>query len=111
MIINGLFTKDTIGATAFFAADVNFDGTVDAADLDLITKAGLKQHTINQNRNSSTASVTTSDDITVEDPDVENNEPGETTQTEHETFNFAAIIRMIMDYIEQILDAILSYII
>ena len=42
MIINGLFTKDTLGSAVWFAADVTHDGAIDAADLDLITKAGLK---------------------------------------------------------------------
>ena len=108
MIINGLFTKDTIGEAAWFAADVNFDGSIDAADLDLITKAGLKQHTINQNPDGSASSVTTStEDIVIEEPEVEDEVSDEEATP---TFNFAEIIRMIMDYIQQILDAILSYI-
>ncbi len=104
MILGGFFAKDTLGAAKWFAADVNFDGTIDAADLDLITKAGLKQHTINQRPGSSTTSVTTADDITVEEPEVE------TTPLTPATIDFTAIFEMIRAYIQQIIDTILSFV-
>ena len=113
MIINGFFTKDTLGNAKWFAADVNFDGTIDAADLDLITKAGLKQHTINQNPDGSAASVTTSnDDIVIEEPEVETpeEETVETTPLTPATINFTAIIEMIKAYIQSIIDVILSFV-
>ncbi len=110
MIINGFFTKDTIGAAAYFAADVNFDSAVDAADLDLITKAGLKQHTINQNPDGSTTSVTTSaDDVEIENPDTEEDSV-ETSPLTPATWDFTAIIEMIKTYIKSIIDVILSFV-
>ncbi|MBQ6707741.1 MAG: hypothetical protein IJM97_02180, partial [Clostridia bacterium] len=101
------------GNAKWFAADVNFDGTIDAADLDLITKAGLKQHTINQNPDGSAASVTTSnDDIVIEEPEVEtpDEETVETTPLTPATINFTAIIDMIKAYIQSIIDVILSFV-
>ena len=113
LALNGLLTADDFDEAAVFAADVNFDGAVDAADLDLITKAGLKQHTINQNPDGSAASVTTSnDEIVIEEPEVEtpDEETVETTPLTPATIDFTAIIEMIKAYIQSIIDVILSFV-
>jgi len=115
MIINGLFTKDSLGAAAWFAADVTFDGKIDAADLDLITKAGLKKHTINQNPDGSSGpTVTSTNEDVVEQPDSDvetpDSEPVETTPLKPATINFSAIIEMIKAYIQSIIDTILSFV-
>ncbi len=109
--INGLLTADSFGDAAVFAADVNFDGRVDAADLDLITKAGLKQYTINQNRNGTTStSVTTAtDDVEIKNPDTEEDSV-ETTPLTPATWDFSAIIEMIKTYIKNFIDTVLSFI-
>ena len=109
MIINGFFTKDTLGNAKWFAADVNFDGAIDAADLDLITKAGLKQHTINQNPDGSAASVTEEMEIDVPDAEIETPEDDSTIDVEFE-FDFSTIIDKLILFIQSFIDAIFSFV-
>ncbi len=47
-IINGMLTKEQAGDAAWFAADCNRDGKVDASDAELLQKAGLLTANVNQ---------------------------------------------------------------
>lgn len=48
-LADGMLTKNDVGEAVYMAADCNFDGTVDSADVELLQKAGLKQTEVSQN--------------------------------------------------------------
>lgn len=47
-LADGMLTKNDVGEAVYMAADCNFDGTIDSADVELLQEAGLKQNDISQ---------------------------------------------------------------
>lgn len=112
-IVNGLLTREQVGDAVWMAADCNYDGVIDQADVDLLNQAGVLLANIDQSQSEETLMTDSSyvEYLNLIDQQVEVTSE-ETTEDNTETpipDKWETFIRLVINLIKQIFSIIKIY--
>lgn len=112
-IVNGLLTREQVGDAVWMAADCNYDGVIDQADVDLLNQAGVLLANIDQSQSEETLMTDSSYEeyLNLIDQQVEVTSE-ETTEDNTETpipDKWETFIRLVINLIKQIFSIIKIY--